>query len=89
MKNVPLRASYLCAAVALGLLAIHFNAGALAGWTPAFAALAAFFALPGALLAGYALGRRGWTSLQHWPVQVAFALNALLALAFLFYASPE
>jgi hypothetical protein len=85
MERVPLRASYLCAAVALGLLALHFNAEALPGWTSGLATLAAVFALPGALLAALSLGRHRWTSLQHWPAQVAFALNAFLALAFLFY----
>lgn len=85
MPGVPLRVSYLCAAVALGLLALHFNAEELSGWTRSLAALAALVALPGALLAAWSLGRRGWTSAQHWRAQIAFALNALLALAFLLY----
>jgi len=85
MPGVPLRVSYLCAVVALGLLALHFNAEQLSGWTRGLAALGAVLALPGALLAAWSLGRSGWTSARYWRAQIAFALNALLALAFLLY----
>jgi hypothetical protein len=83
---VTLRVSYLCAAVGLGLLAIHFNAGLLPGWTDALAVLAGAFALFGVGLAAVWLARQGWTRTRSWPGQVAFALNAFLALAFIFYA---
>ena len=89
LGRLAVRASYLCAAAALSLLAVHFNAEALAGWTRALALLAAGFAVPGVLLAALSLGRTGWTRLQDWPGQVAFALNAFLALAFVLYANPE
>lgn len=86
MKPFTLRASFVCAALGLGLLAIHFNAGLLPGWTGALAALAGAFTLFGTGLAAFWLGRHGWTRMRNWPGQVAFALNAFLALAFLFYA---
>lgn len=79
------RASYLCAALALGLLAIHFNAELLPGWTRGLALLAGALALVGAGLAVLYLGRHGWTRLRHWPGQVALALNSVLAIAFAFY----
>lgn len=81
-----MRAAYLCAAVGLGLLAVHFNAGLLAGWTPALSFLSGAFALAGAAFAALHLNRHGWTRLAQWPAQAAFALNVLLGLAFLFYA---
>jgi hypothetical protein len=89
MKRVSVRASYACAAVALGLLAFHFNAGQLPGWTRSLAALAGAVALLGTGLAAFWLGRSGWTQMRNWPGQVAFALNGILALAFVLYASPE
>jgi hypothetical protein len=85
----PLRASLLCAALALGLLAIHFNGGLLPAWTRPLALLAGALALCGAALAAFHLARHGWTKLAQWPGQVAFALNAFLAVAFLFYANPQ
>jgi hypothetical protein len=86
MKPFALRASYVCAAVGLGVLAIHFNAGLLPGWTGALAVLAGAFAIFGTGLAAFCLGGQGWTRMRNWPGQVAFALNAFLALAFIFYA---
>jgi hypothetical protein len=78
-------AAYLCAALALGLLAIHFNAGLLPGWTRGLALLAGALALAGAGFAAVHLARHGWTRLRLWPAQAAFALNSVLAVAFAFY----
>jgi hypothetical protein len=85
-RPATLRASYLCAAVGLGLLAIHFNAGLLPGWTRALSVVSGGFALAGAAFAALHLARHGWTRLGQWPAQAALALNAFLGLAFLFYA---
>jgi hypothetical protein len=81
-----LKASYLCAAVAGGLVAAHFNAELFGGWTRAMSVISAGFALAGAAFAAFRLASAGWTRLRNWPAQLAFALNALLAMGFTFYA---
>jgi hypothetical protein len=87
-KNLLLRGSYLCAAVAAGLVALHFNAELFPGWTRGMAVLSCAFALAGAGLAATSIGSAGWTHLKLWPAHVAVALNILLALGFFFYATP-
>jgi hypothetical protein len=89
MTRLAPRASYLCALVAMGLLALHFNAAQLPGWTRSLAVLAGGFAVAGAALAAMSLDRRGWVSIRRWPIQAAFALNTVLALGFLVYADTE
>ena len=84
---MALRASYVCASVALALLALHFNAELFPGWTGGMALFSGALAGAGLGFAAVSLGRR-WTSLAQWPGQVALALNALLTLGFLFYANP-
>lgn len=88
-KNLLLRVSYLCAAVAAGLVAAHFNAELFGGWTRGMAVISCGFALAGATCATLSIGASGWTRLRHWPAQLAFALNALLAIGFFVYANPE
>lgn len=88
-KGVVLPASYICAGLALGLLAIHFNAEVLPAWTPSLSSFGAAIASAGAALAALSLGRRGWWSLRHWGGQVALALNAFLAVALFLYANPH
>ena len=85
---VAIRLSYFCAAAAGGLLALHFNAELFPSWSPRLALISAVFALVGVALAVFSLGRRGWTSMRSLSAQIALALNAFLALAFLFYAQP-
>lgn len=85
--QMTLRASYVCALAALALLALHFNAELFPGWTSGMALLSGALAGAGVGFAALSLGRR-WTSLAQWPGQVALALNTLLTLGFLFYASP-
>jgi hypothetical protein len=85
MRSAALRASYLCAALALGLLALHFNAERLPAWTRGLSWLAGGIALAGLVLAARVLGRRGWTRLEHWRAQLALALNGFLAVSFLLY----
>jgi multisubunit Na+/H+ antiporter MnhB subunit len=89
MRKTAVRASYVCAAAALVLLALHFNAERLPAWTPRLAVTAGVIALAGALLAAVSLDRRGWTDLSHWPAQLAFAINTILALGFLAYPTSE
>jgi hypothetical protein len=84
---MALRASYLCAAAGLALLALHFNAELFAGWTRGMALWSGALGLAGVALAAWSLGGR-WLSLSQWPGQVALGLNAILSLGFLFYANP-
>lgn len=88
-RRTALRASYFCAAVAAGLLAMHFNVGLLPQWTRAFSLLSGGVALAGAGLAAFSFGRGDWADMQYWPRHLAFALNALLAIGFIAYVSTE
>lgn len=83
MNATLVRASYLCAAIAGGLLAAHFNAGVLPAWTRGIALLSGGIAISGMGLAAFALGEGRWSSLRHWPAQLAFAVNAFLGVAFI------
>jgi hypothetical protein len=82
-------ASWLCAALAGGMLALHFNGEVAPGWTRGLSYFAGWLALAGAALAAYALGRQGWASLRYWLEQLALGVNLLLGLSFLFYATPS
>jgi len=42
-------------------------------------------ALAGVGLAAYSFGREGWTDIRYWPRQLAFGINALLAIGFTAY----
>jgi hypothetical protein len=81
------RASYVCAALAAALLAAYVNVGLLPVWLAPIALLSGAIALAGAALAAFSLGSEGWSSLRHWPGQLALAVNAFLGIAFLAYAS--
>jgi hypothetical protein len=85
MNRSSLRAAWVCAALAAGLLALHFNAGRLPAWTGRLSVFAGAIALGGVAFAAHAMGRRGWTSLLCWRAQLAFAANGLLGLALLAY----
>jgi uncharacterized membrane protein HdeD (DUF308 family) len=89
MRNALLPASYLCAGLALALLALHFNAELMPAWTRSVSSFGAALALAGTFLAASSLGRRGWWSLRHWAGQVALALNAFLAVALFLFAHPR
>jgi len=84
-RRTAVVASYLCAAVAAGLLALHFNAGLLPSWTRGISWLSGGLALAGVGLAAYSFGREGWTDIRYWPRQLAFGINALLAIGFIAY----
>jgi hypothetical protein len=84
-RRIASRASYLCAAVAAGLLALHFNAGLLPQWTRGFSLLSGGLALAGVGLAAFSLGREQWAEIRYWRRHLAFSLNALLAIGFLAY----
>jgi hypothetical protein len=88
-RRTALRASYFCAAVAAGLLALHFNAGVLPRWTRGFSLLSGGLALAGAGLAAFSFGREDWADLRHWPRHLAFSLNALLAIGFIAYVGED
>jgi hypothetical protein len=87
-RRTALRASYLCAVVAAGLLALHFNAALLPSWTQGVALLSGGLALAGVGLAAYSFGSDGWTDIRYWPAHLAFGLNALLGLGFLASVTP-
>jgi hypothetical protein len=87
-RRTALRASYLCAVVAAGLLALHFNAALLPSWTQGIALLSGGLALAGVGLAAYSFGSDGWTDIRYWPAHLAFGLNALLGLGFLASVTP-
>lgn len=86
MNTVLVRASYACAALSAGLLALHFNAEQLPAWTTRLSLGAAALAFVGAACAAAALGRQGWTSLRHRAGQIALAINGFFAIAFAAYA---
>ena len=88
-RRKALLASYICAALAAGLLAAHFNAALFPTWTRGIALLSGGIAVAGTALAAYSLGSQGWTSLRHWAGHLAFAINAFLGVAFIVSASPD
>ena len=88
-RRTALRASYLCAAVAAGLLAMHFDIGLLPRWTRGFSLLSGGLALAGAGLAAFSFAPEEWTDIRYWPRHLAFGLNALLAIGFIAYVSQE
>jgi hypothetical protein len=87
-RRLALRASYLFAVVAAGLLALHFNAALLPSWTDRIALLSGGLALAGVGLAAYSFGSAGWMDLSYWRAHVAFGVNALLGLGFLASVTP-
>jgi len=88
-RRTALRAAYVCAAVAAGLLALHFNAALLPRWTRGIALLSGGLALAGTGLAAFSFDRDGWTDIRYWPRHLAFSLNALLAIGFMAYVGGE
>jgi hypothetical protein len=86
--RMALRASYVCAAAAAGLLACHYNIALLPAWTRGVALLSGGLALAGTGLAAYSFGSDGWTDIRYWPAHLAFGINALLALGFLASVTP-
>jgi hypothetical protein len=87
-RRMALRASYVCAIVAAGLLACHYNAALLPAWTRGIALLSGGLALAGTGLAAYSLGSEGWTDIRYWRAHVAFGMNALLGLGFIASVTP-
>jgi hypothetical protein len=87
-RRTALRASYVCAVVAAGLLACHYNAALLPAWTRGIALLSGGLALAGAALAAYSFGAEGWADLRYWRAHVAFGINALLGLGFIASVTP-
>lgn len=87
-RRLARQAAYLCAALAGGLLVLHFNGELAPAWTRGLSLFAGWIALAGAAAAVYALGSRGWTSLGYWPAQVALGVNLLLGISFVLYATP-
>ena len=89
LRRVALRGSYLCAVIAAGLLAAHFNAGLFPAWTRGLGLLSGGIAVAGAGLAAAAIGAEGWTNLRAWAGQLSLAINALLGIAFIASVGPE
>jgi hypothetical protein len=85
---MALRASYVCAVVAAGLLALHFKAALLPAWTQGIALLSGGLALAGVGLAAHSFGSEGWTDIRCWPAHLAFGLNALLGAGFIASVTP-
>jgi hypothetical protein len=77
------RASYVCAVLAMALLASHYIAAILPAWTKGISLFSGGLALAGSGLAAFALTPEGWTDIEQWPAQVALGINALLAIAFI------
>jgi hypothetical protein len=86
-RQTALKASYICAALAAGLLAMHYNAAVLPQWTRGLSLLSGGLALAGVGLAVYSLAPEDWTDIRRWPRHLAFGLNALLAVGFIAYVS--
>ena len=86
-RGAALKASYLCAAVAAGLLAMHYNTAIVPQWTRGLLLLSDGLALVGVALAVYSLRPEDWTDICRRPRQLAFGLNALLAVWFIAYVS--
>jgi hypothetical protein len=86
-RRTALRASYLCAAIAAGLLALHFNLGWLPQWTRGISLLSGGLALAGAGLAAASFGREDVFDIRRWPHHLALGLNGLLAAGFVSYVA--
>jgi hypothetical protein len=86
-RRAALRASYLCAALAAGLLALHFNLGWLPQWTRGVSLMAGGLALAGAGLAAASFRRGELLDIRRWPHHLSLGLNGLLAVGFVSYVA--